>query len=70
MAMAVPESTLSALLLTVLHRSGWREGTVVLCRGWEEAGGAPEDPGRGKQCIMGRRGGCQRSAGRSELFSI
>ncbi|KAI4789561.1 hypothetical protein KUCAC02_035165 [Chaenocephalus aceratus] len=39
MAMAVPESALSALLLTVLHRSGWREGTVVLCRGWEEAGG-------------------------------
>ncbi|XP_034088740.1 glutamate receptor ionotropic, NMDA 3B-like, partial [Gymnodraco acuticeps] len=38
MAMAVPESALSALLLTVLHRSGWREGTVVLCRGWEEAG--------------------------------
>ncbi|XP_029283694.1 glutamate receptor ionotropic, NMDA 3B [Cottoperca gobio] len=39
MAMAVPESGLSNLLLTVLKRSGWREGTVVLCRGWEEARG-------------------------------
>lgn len=39
MAMAVPESGLSDLLLTVLQRSGWREGTVVLCRGWEEAQG-------------------------------
>ncbi|KAK5870385.1 hypothetical protein PBY51_025024 [Eleginops maclovinus] len=39
MAMAVPESGLSDLLLTVLQRSGWREGTVILCRGWEEAGG-------------------------------
>ncbi|XP_031735500.1 glutamate receptor ionotropic, NMDA 3B-like [Anarrhichthys ocellatus] len=39
MAMGVPESGLSNLLLTVLQRSGWREGTVVLCRGWEEARG-------------------------------
>ncbi|XP_059198028.1 glutamate receptor ionotropic, NMDA 3B [Centropristis striata] len=39
MAMGVPESGLSDLLLTVLERSGWREGTVVLCRGWEEARG-------------------------------
>ncbi|XP_042339956.1 glutamate receptor ionotropic, NMDA 3B [Plectropomus leopardus] len=39
MAMGVPESGLSELLLTVLRRSGWREGTVVLCRGWEEARG-------------------------------
>ncbi|KAL7397070.1 hypothetical protein ABVT39_016420 [Epinephelus coioides] len=39
MAMGVPESGLSDLLLTVLQQSGWREGTVVLCRGWEEARG-------------------------------
>lgn len=39
MMTGVPESALSDLLLTVLQRSGWREGTVVLCRGWEEAGG-------------------------------
>uniref|UniRef100_A0A3Q2Q0S3 Glutamate receptor n=1 Tax=Fundulus heteroclitus TaxID=8078 RepID=A0A3Q2Q0S3_FUNHE len=39
MMTGVPESTLSELLLTVLQRSGWKEGTVVLCRGWEEAGG-------------------------------
>lgn len=35
----LPESVLSNLLLTVLQRSGWREGTVILCRGWEEAHG-------------------------------
>ncbi|XP_028428289.1 glutamate receptor ionotropic, NMDA 3B [Perca flavescens] len=39
MAMGVPDSALSALLLAVLRRSGWLEGTVVLCRGWEEARG-------------------------------
>uniref|UniRef100_A0A3B3U2N3 Glutamate receptor n=1 Tax=Poecilia latipinna TaxID=48699 RepID=A0A3B3U2N3_9TELE len=39
MVTGVPESVLSDLLLAVLQRSGWREGTVVLCRGWEEAGG-------------------------------
>ncbi|XP_075935212.1 glutamate receptor ionotropic, NMDA 3B [Anarhichas minor] len=39
MAMGVPESGLANLLLTVLQRSSWREGTVVLCRGWEEARG-------------------------------
>uniref|UniRef100_A0A3B3X9Y9 Glutamate receptor n=1 Tax=Poecilia mexicana TaxID=48701 RepID=A0A3B3X9Y9_9TELE len=39
MMTGVPESVLSDLLLAVLRRSGWREGTVVLCRGWEEAGG-------------------------------
>lgn len=39
MVMGVPESGLSDLLLTVLQRSGWREGTVVLCRGWEESRG-------------------------------
>lgn len=27
------------MLLTVLQRSGWREGTAVLCRGWEESRG-------------------------------
>ena len=37
--MGIPESCLSDLLLTVLQQSGWREGTVVLCRGWEEAQG-------------------------------
>ncbi|XP_053709205.1 glutamate receptor ionotropic, NMDA 3B [Synchiropus splendidus] len=39
MVTAVPESGLSELLLTVLRRSGWREGTAVLCQGWEEAQG-------------------------------
>lgn len=39
MVTGVPESGLSDLLLTVLQRSGWREGTAVLCRGWEEARG-------------------------------
>lgn len=39
MVTGVQESALSDLLLTVLQRSGWKEGTVVLCRGWEEAGG-------------------------------
>ncbi|XP_073333389.1 glutamate receptor ionotropic, NMDA 3B [Pagrus major] len=39
MVMGVPESGLSDLLLTVLQRSGWREGTAVLCRGWEESRG-------------------------------
>ncbi|XP_047443553.1 glutamate receptor ionotropic, NMDA 3B [Mugil cephalus] len=39
MATRVPESSLSDLLLTVLQWSGWMEGTVVLCRGWEDAGG-------------------------------
>uniref|UniRef100_A0A3Q0SL29 Glutamate receptor n=1 Tax=Amphilophus citrinellus TaxID=61819 RepID=A0A3Q0SL29_AMPCI len=39
MVTGIPESGLSDLLLTVLRRSGWREGTVVLCRGWEEARG-------------------------------
>ncbi|XP_036971132.1 glutamate receptor ionotropic, NMDA 3B isoform X1 [Acanthopagrus latus] len=39
MVMGVPESGLSDLLLTVLQRSGWREGTAVLCRGWEESQG-------------------------------
>uniref|UniRef100_A0A3Q1CUA0 Glutamate receptor n=1 Tax=Amphiprion ocellaris TaxID=80972 RepID=A0A3Q1CUA0_AMPOC len=39
MVTGVPESGLSDLLLTVLQRSGWREGTAVLCRGWEEAQG-------------------------------
>lgn len=39
MVMGVPESGLSNLLLTVLQRSGWREGTAVLCRGWEESRG-------------------------------
>ncbi|XP_034386848.1 glutamate receptor ionotropic, NMDA 3B [Cyclopterus lumpus] len=39
MALGVPESGLSNLLLTVLQRSGWKEGTVILCRGWEEARG-------------------------------
>lgn len=39
MLTGVPESSLSNLLLTVLQRSGWREGTVVLCQGWEEAQG-------------------------------
>lgn len=39
MVTGIPESGLSDLLLTVLQRSGWREGTVVLCQGWEEAQG-------------------------------
>lgn len=39
MVTGVPESGLSRLLLSVLQRSGWREGTVVLCRGWEESQG-------------------------------
>ncbi|XP_070765115.1 glutamate receptor ionotropic, NMDA 3B [Enoplosus armatus] len=39
MVTGVPESSLSDLLLTVLQRSGWREGTAVLCRGWEESRG-------------------------------
>uniref|UniRef100_A0A3Q2ZX24 Glutamate receptor n=1 Tax=Kryptolebias marmoratus TaxID=37003 RepID=A0A3Q2ZX24_KRYMA len=39
MMTGVPESALSNLLLTVLQRSGWRDGTVILCRGWEEARG-------------------------------
>uniref|UniRef100_A0A3Q3LIR7 Glutamate receptor n=1 Tax=Mastacembelus armatus TaxID=205130 RepID=A0A3Q3LIR7_9TELE len=39
MVTGVSESGLSSLLLTVLQRSGWREGTAVLCRGWEEARG-------------------------------
>ncbi|KAM9848819.1 glutamate receptor ionotropic, NMDA 3B [Aulostomus maculatus] len=39
MLTGVPESSLSEVLLTVLQRSGWREVTVVLCRGWEEARG-------------------------------
>ncbi|XP_044056880.1 LOW QUALITY PROTEIN: glutamate receptor ionotropic, NMDA 3B [Siniperca chuatsi] len=39
MLMGVPESGLSDLLLSVLQRSGWREGTAVLCRGWEESRG-------------------------------
>uniref|UniRef100_A0A3Q1HXS2 Glutamate receptor n=1 Tax=Anabas testudineus TaxID=64144 RepID=A0A3Q1HXS2_ANATE len=39
MVTGVPESSLSSLLLTVLQRSGWREGTAVLCQGWEEARG-------------------------------
>ncbi|XP_074524454.1 glutamate receptor ionotropic, NMDA 3B [Halichoeres trimaculatus] len=38
MVTGVPESSLSDLLLRVLQRSGWSEGTVVLCRGWEESG--------------------------------
>ncbi|KAK7889878.1 hypothetical protein WMY93_025438 [Mugilogobius chulae] len=42
MVKGVPESGLSNLLLSVLKRSGWREGTVVLCRGWEEARGLLE----------------------------
>lgn len=37
--MGVPESGLFDVLLTVLQQSGWREGTVVLCRGWEESQG-------------------------------
>ncbi|XP_068999947.1 glutamate receptor ionotropic, NMDA 3B isoform X1 [Embiotoca jacksoni] len=39
MVTGVPESGLSNLLLTVLQRSGWTEGTAVLCRGWEESRG-------------------------------
>lgn len=39
MLTGVPESGLSDLLLAVLQRSGWREGTAVLCHGWEEARG-------------------------------
>ncbi|XP_013883702.1 glutamate receptor ionotropic, NMDA 3A, partial [Austrofundulus limnaeus] len=39
MMTGLPESVLSNLLLTVLQRSGWREGTVILCSGWEEAHG-------------------------------
>jgi len=39
MVTGVPESVLSDLLLMVLQRSGWTEGTAVLCQGWEEAGG-------------------------------
>ncbi len=39
MVTGVPESGLSDLLLTVLQRSGWREGTAILCRGWEESEG-------------------------------
>ncbi|TKS75249.1 Glutamate receptor ionotropic, NMDA 3A [Collichthys lucidus] len=37
MVTGVPESGLSELLLTVLQRSGWKEGTAVLCQGWEES---------------------------------
>lgn len=37
MVTGVPDSGLSDLLLTVLQRSGWREGTAVLCQGWEES---------------------------------
>ncbi|KAE8294731.1 Glutamate receptor ionotropic, NMDA 3A [Larimichthys crocea] len=39
MVTGVPESGLSELLLTVLQRSGWKEGTAVLCQGWEESQG-------------------------------
>lgn len=39
MLTGVPESGLSDVLLTVLQRSGWQEGTAVLCRGWEESRG-------------------------------
>ncbi|KAM4547911.1 glutamate receptor ionotropic, NMDA 3B [Odontesthes bonariensis] len=39
MVTGVPESVLSDLLLMVLQKSGWTEGTAVLCGGWEEAGG-------------------------------
>lgn len=39
MVTEVSDSTLSELLLSVLQRSGWREGTAVLCPGWEEASG-------------------------------
>ncbi|XP_034036659.1 glutamate receptor ionotropic, NMDA 3A [Thalassophryne amazonica] len=39
MVTGVPELGLFDLLFTVLRRSGWREGTAVLCRGWEEARG-------------------------------
>ncbi|XP_070689083.1 glutamate receptor ionotropic, NMDA 3B [Pempheris klunzingeri] len=39
MVTGVPESSLSDLLLAVLWRSGWREGTAVLCQGWEESRG-------------------------------
>ncbi|XP_041861983.1 glutamate receptor ionotropic, NMDA 3B isoform X2 [Melanotaenia boesemani] len=39
MVTGAPESELSDLLLTVLRRSGWKEGSAVLCRGWEEARG-------------------------------
>lgn len=39
MVKGVPESGLSDLLMTVLRHSGWREGTAVLCQGWEEARG-------------------------------
>ncbi|XP_068176479.1 glutamate receptor ionotropic, NMDA 3B isoform X2 [Antennarius striatus] len=39
MVTGVPESGLSDLLLAVLQRSGWMEGTAVLCRGWEESRG-------------------------------
>ncbi|XP_040896347.1 glutamate receptor ionotropic, NMDA 3B [Toxotes jaculatrix] len=39
MMTGILESGLSDLLLKVLQRSGWREGTMVLCRGWEEARG-------------------------------
>ncbi|KAI3368403.1 hypothetical protein L3Q82_008106 [Scortum barcoo] len=49
MVTGVPESGLSDLLLAVLRRSGWREGTVVLCRGWEESRGL-------LQFLDGRRG--------------
>ncbi|KAG7513741.1 glutamate receptor ionotropic, NMDA 3B [Solea senegalensis] len=36
MMTGIPDSGLSDLVLGVLRRSGWREGTMVLCRGWEE----------------------------------
>ncbi|XP_075993602.1 glutamate receptor ionotropic, NMDA 3B [Genypterus blacodes] len=35
----VSDAALSELLLSVLRRSGWSDGTAVLCPGWEEASG-------------------------------
>uniref|UniRef100_A0A672IPK4 Glutamate receptor n=1 Tax=Salarias fasciatus TaxID=181472 RepID=A0A672IPK4_SALFA len=35
----LPDSGLSDILLSVLRHSGWREGSAVLCQGWEEARG-------------------------------
>lgn len=39
MVTGVLQSELSDVLLMVLQRSGWREGTAVLCQGWEDSGG-------------------------------
>lgn len=59
MVTGVPESGLFDVLMTVLQRSGWREGTVVLCRGWEESQGLLQllDGQRGREASWNSRNG-------------